>query len=160
MGISGHGVNYKAVFTDTDVALPAAVLQRGENKDGEFIFVQANGAIAQYNAVGVTGAGQAADLTTTTYAASAVIGFAQVAVADDEYFWLWVGKGGGTGSGIKGNVAASYAAYAPMNTTATDGVVDDAATKIIGGVVGVATDGGSGSVVELMAAGPITKVTA
>ena len=157
---SSRGVNYKTTFTGTDVALPASLLQRGNNEKGEFIFVQANGAIAQYNAVGVTGAGQAADLTTTTYASSAVIGFAQVAVADDEYFWLWVGKGGGTDSGIKGNVAASYAAYAAMNTTTTDGVVDDAATKIIGGVVGLTTDGGSGSAVELMAAGPIVKVTA
>lgn len=159
------GVNYKVAYadpasSDSLISLPASLLQRGENKDGEFIFVQAGGAIDQYAAIGVTGSGQATELTTTTYAASAVIGFAQIDVADNEYFWLWVGKGGGTGSGIKGLVAANYAAFAAINTTATAGVVDDAATKILGGVVGLTTDGGSGSAVELMAAGNIIKVTA
>lgn len=159
MGTS-RGVDYLRTFTGTDVALPAGLLQRGQNNKGEFIFVQANGAIVVNAAVGINGAGQAVELTTTTYASSAVIGFAQVVAADDEYLWVFVGKGGGTGSGIKGLVAANYAAFAPMNTTATDGVCDDAATKIIGGVVGLTTDGGSGSAVELMAAGLITKVTA
>jgi hypothetical protein len=161
MGQSSFGLNYKTTFVDTGtLSLPAGLLQRGTNNDGEFIFVQANGAIDQYAAVGVTGAGQAAMLTTTTYAASTVIGFAQVAVADNEYFWLWVGSGGGTGRGIYGKVAASYVAYAAINTTAVAGVVDDAATKVLGGVNGLTTDGGSGSSVELMASGSIVKVTA
>jgi hypothetical protein len=156
---SSFGVNYKTTFLSTN-PLPAGLLNRGENKAGEFIFCLAGGTIAQYAAVGVTGAGTATELTTTTYASSAVVGFAQVAVASGEYFWLWVGKGGGTNSGIKGKVAANYAAFAVINTTATAGVTDDAATKILGGVVGLTTDGGSGSSVELMAAGNIIKVTA
>ena len=159
MGQSSFGINYKKTFT-TATPLPAGLLNRGETREGSFMFVLAGGAIAQYAAVGVTGAGTATELTTTTYAASAVIGFAQVAVASGEYFWLWVGKGGGTSSGIKGKVAASYVAFAAINTTATAGVVDDAATKILGGVVGLTTDGGSGSSVELMAASEIIKVTA
>lgn len=160
MGQSSFGINYKKTYTTTDVALPAGLLQRGTNNKGEFIFVLAGGTIAQYAAVGVTGAGTATELTTTTYAASAVVGFAQTAVASGEYFWLWVGCGGGTGKGIYGKVAASYVAYAAINTTAVAGVVDDAATKVLGGVNGLTTDGGSGSSVELMASGPITKVTA
>ena len=153
------GVNYKKTFLSTDVALPAAVLARGNNKFGEFLFCLAGGAIAQYAAVGVTSAGSATELTTTTYAASMAVGFAQVAVASGEYFWLWIGNGGGTNSGIKGKVAASYAAYGVIHTTATAGVVDDAATKVLGGVVGLTTDGGSGSSVELFAVTVIHKVT-
>lgn len=158
----GFGVNYKKTFTEDEslLGLPASLLSRGECPEGEFIFVQANGSILQYGAVGIDKDGQAAELTTTTYAASSAIGFAQVAAADDDYLWVWVGKGGGAGSGIKGLVAADYAAYAVMNTTATDGVCDDAATKIIGGVVGLTSDAGSGSAVELYAAGTIIKVTA
>lgn len=160
MGQSSFGINYKRTWTSTDPSIPATVLNRGETKDGAFIFCLAGGAIAQYAAVGVTGAGTATELTTTTYASSSAVGFAQVAVASGEYFWLWVGKGGGTNSGIKGKVAASYVAYAVINTTAVAGVTDDAATKILGGVVGLTTDGGSGSSVELYACGHIIKVTA
>lgn len=155
-----RGVNYKATFTGTNIPLPAGLLQRGEDKAGEFIFVKASAAIAQYAWVGVDGEGDAAELTTTTYASSAVFGVAQVAFAASDYGWIWVGKGGGTSSGIKGKVAASYAAFALINTTATAGVSDDAATKILGGVVGLTTDGGAGSSIELMASGFITKVTA
>lgn len=159
MGQSSFGINYKTTFTGTDTPLPATVLARGETVDGAFVFCLAGANIAQYAAVGVTGAGSATELTTTTYAASSLIGFAQVAVASGAYFWLWVGKGGGTGKGIYGKVAANYAAYAVMHTTATAGVVDDAATKVLGGVVGLTTDGGSGSSVELHAADVIIKVT-
>lgn len=161
MSASGSfGVNYKKTYGTDPAVIPAKVLDRGSDKDGEYVFVQANGAIAQYAWVGIDGSGQAAELTTTTYASSCAIGVAQFALADNEYGWVWVGKGGGTGKGIKGKVAASYAAFAVINTTATAGVADDAATKILGGVVGLTTDGGSGSSVELYAAGLITKNTA
>lgn len=159
-GSGSFGVNYKKSYGTDPAIFPAKVLDRGQDKVGEFIFVQADGAIAQYAWVGITGAGQAAELTTTTYASVGVIGVAQVALADNEYGWVWVGRGGGTSTGIKGKVAASYVAFALINTTATAGVVDDAATKILGGVVGLTTDGGSGSSIELHAAGLITKVTA
>jgi len=158
---STFGINYKRTYAVADIVnLPAGLRTRGENNFGSFIFVVASAGIAQFAAVGVNGAGSAAELTTTTYATSAAVGFAQVAVLSGEYFWLWVGKGGGTGSGIKGNVAASYAAGALINTTATAGLVDDAATKILGGVVGLTTAGGATVAVELMAAGYIIKVTA
>jgi len=164
MSVSGSfGINSTRTYTTTyPGGLPAKPLDRGSDKRGDWLFCQASAAIAQYAAVGVNGSGAAAELTTTTYAASAALGFAQVAVASGEYFWLWVGGvgGGGTSSGIKGKVAASYVAFALMNTTATAGVVDDAATKILGGVVGLTTDGGSGSAVELQSSGNIIKVTA
>ena len=164
MSVSGSfGVNSTRTYTSAyPGGLPAKLLDRGSDKTGDWLFVQASAAIAQYASVGVNGSGAAAELTTTTYAASAAIGFAQVAVASGEYFWLWVGGvgGGGSGVGIRGKVAASYVAFALMNTTATAGVVDDAATKILGGVVGITTDGGAGSAVELQSSGNIIKVTA
>lgn len=162
MALTGsYGVNStKTWTTDSANGLPAKLKDIASDKRGKWMFVLASAAIAQYAAVGIDGSGNAAELTTTTYASSAAFGFAQVAIASGSYGWVWVGEGGGTGSGIKGKVAASYAAFAVINTTATAGVVDDAATKILGGVVGLTTDGGSGSSVELMAAAVIHKVTA
>lgn len=157
------GVNSTRTYTSSyPGGLPAKPLDVGSDKRGEWLFVSASAAIAQYAFVGITGSGVAAELTTTTYASSASIGVAQVAFASGEYGWVWVGGagGGGTGVGIKGKVAASYVAFAQMNTTATAGVVDDAATKLLGGVVGLTTDGGSGSSVELQSSGTIIKVTA
>ena len=54
--------------------------------------------------------------------------------------------GGGVGSGIKGKAAASYAAKANLNTTATAGVADDASTTKIAYVVGLETLVGAGTV--------------
>ena len=54
--------------------------------------------------------------------------------------------GGGVGSGIKVKAAASYAADANLQTTATAGVVDDASTTLIKNVVGLTTLVGAGTV--------------
>jgi hypothetical protein len=155
------GVNYTRSYTSTyPGGLPAAPLDRGSNRDGEFVFIKATAAIAQYAWVGIDGEGDAAELTTTTYASSCAIGVAQVAIASGEYGWVFVGKGGGTGSGIKGLFSANYAAFAVVNSTATAGVADDAATKVLGGVVGLTLVGGVQASAELYAAGLIVKVTA
>lgn len=159
--IGSSGVNYTRVWTtDSANGLPAKPLDIGSSKDGKFMFVKAGGTIAQYAWVGIDGEGDAAELTTTTYASVAAFGVAQVAAVANDYLWVFIGEGGGTGSGIKGKVAANYAAFAVINTTATAGVADDAATKILGGVVGLTTDGGSGSSIELLAPAVIHKVTA
>ena len=157
--VGSFGVNYTKAYSADPAIWEAKVLTRGANTKGSWIFVLASAAIDQYAFCGVDGEGDAAELTTTTYAASSIIGVAQVALASGEYGWLWTGNGGGTGSGIKGKVAANYAAFAPLQSTATAGVADDAATKVLGGAVGLTTDGGSGSSIELHAAGFIIKVT-
>lgn len=157
------GVNSTTTFLLTNAyGLPAKLLDVGTDKRGQWVFVKASAAIAQYAWVGIDGSGNAAELTTTTYASSAAIGVTQVAFASADYGWVWVGGvgGGGTGVAIKGKVAASYVAFALINTTATAGVADDAATKILGGVTGLTTDSGSGSSIELQSSGPIIKVTA
>jgi hypothetical protein len=152
------GVNYKKVWDGTTIPLPAKVGDVGSDINGEFLFVQASGAIAQYAFVAISDDGQAAELTTTNAtSANLQVGAAQVAAADNEYLWVWVGGlgGGGVGTGIKGKCAASYAADANLNTTATAGVADDASTTKIANVVGLTTLTGAGTV-ELKSTGHLT----
>lgn len=154
-GSGSFGVNYKKSFTGTELPLPATVGAVGSLPEGKFIFVQADGAVAQYAFVKISDDGQADELTTTNAGSNNLqIGVAQVAAADNEYLWVWIGGpgGGGVGSGIKGKVAASYAADANLNTTATDGVADDTSTTRIHNVVGLSTVVGAGSV-ELKSSG-------
>jgi len=135
------GVNYKTVFTTANnLSLPAKLRTVGSLPEGEFVFVQADGAIDQYGFVKIEQDGQAAMLTTTNAGSNGLlVGVAQVAAADNEYLWVWVGglNGGGAGKGIKGKVAAGYVAKANLNTTATAGVADDTATTKISYVVGL-----------------------
>jgi hypothetical protein len=132
------GVNYEKVFTNADEGLPAKVGDLGSGKYGDFVFV----------------AGQAAEAAGTTGVSQ--IGVAQVAAADDQYLWVWIGgaQSGGTGSGIKGKIAASYVALAELYTTAAAGVADDtsaAGVKIVGCVALANTTGAEA--VELKAVG-------
>ena len=148
------GVNYDKVFLNADEGLPAKVGDVGSSKLGDFVFVQANGAIAQYAFVTISDAGQAAEAAGDTGVSQ--IGVAQVAAADDEYLWVWIGgaHSGGTGSGIKGKIAASYVALADLHTTAAAGVADDtsgAGVKIVGCVALDDTTGAEA--VELKAVG-------
>ena len=155
-GSGSFGVNYKKTFTGTELPLPASVGAVGSLPEGKFIFVQADGAVAQYAFVKISDDGQADELTTTNAGSNNLqVGVAQVAAADNEYLWVWIGGpgGGGVGSGIKGKCAASYAADKNLYTTATDGVADDdTATVLIKNVVGLTTLTGA-STVELKSTG-------
>jgi hypothetical protein len=140
--VGSFGVNYKKTFTADTLPLPVPVTTVGSLVEGDFVFVQADGAIDQYGFVKIEADGQAAMLTTTNAGSNALmVGVAQVAAADNEYLWVWVGgpMGGGVGKGIRGKVAASYVAKANLNTTATAGVADDASTTLIKGGVGLAS---------------------
>lgn len=158
-GSGSFGVNYKRTFDATTVpSLPAKIGDVGSCPDGEFIFVQADGAIAQYAFVKISDDSQAVELTTTNAGSNNLqVGVAQISALDNEYLWVWVGGvgGGGVGTGIKGKVAASYAADANLNTTATAGVADDASTTKIANVVGLTTVVGAGTV-ELKSTGYLT----
>jgi hypothetical protein len=147
MSITGSfGVNYKTTYslsaTSPYLNLPAKVTTVGSSPEGEFVFVQADGAIDQYAFVKIEADGQAAMLTTTNAGSQGLlVGVAQVAFADNEYGWVWVGglNGGGVGKGIRGKVLANYVAKNNLNTTATAGVADDTSTTKIAYVVGLAS---------------------
>jgi len=143
------GINFKKTYDATVIPLPAKITDLGSCPEGEFLFVQADGAIDQYAFVKIEADGQAAMLTTTNAGSNNLqVGVAQVAALDNEYLWVWIGGpgAGGAGTGIKGKLAASYAAKANINTTATAGVGDDASTTRIQNVVGLTTLTGAGTV--------------
>lgn len=153
--VGSFGVNAKKTWDGTSSPLPAHVGAVGSTPEGDYMFVQADGAVAQYAFVKISDDGQADELTTTNAGSNNLqVGVAQIAAADNEYLWVWVGGvgGGGVGSGIRGKCAASYAADANLNTTAADGVADDTSTTRIQNVVGLTTLTGAGTV-ELKSTG-------
>jgi len=153
--VGSFGVNAKKTWDGVTIPLPAKVGTIGAAPEGEYMFVQADGAVAQYAFVKISDDSQAIELTTTNAGSNNLqVGVAQIAAADNEYLWVWVGgvAGGGVGSGVRGKAAASYVADANLNTTATAGVADDASTTKIQNVVGLTTLTGAGTV-ELKSTG-------
>ena len=138
-GSGSFGVNFKKVWDGVSSPLPAKLKDVGHSTEGSFVFVQANGAIAQYDFVHIDTEGQAAKCTTTLAAQTSQVGAAQIAAADNEYLWVWIGgeQGGGTGKGIKGSILTGYVAKNTLYTTATGGSADDTATTKLIGVVGL-----------------------
>lgn len=149
------GVNTKKVWA-SDAVLPAKLGDIASDTDGEYMFVKAGASVAQYAFVLISDA----FLATETSGASTIVqhvGVAQVALAANEFGWVWIGgpAGGGVGKGIRGKIAASYVANTPLLTTATAGVADDAGSTTIKNVSGtVATTGAAN--VELKSTGYLT----
>lgn len=135
-GIIGVSLTTTTAGTTTDGADAKFTLgQRASGSDNtEWVYVQASGAITQYDAVGIDENFQAAALTTAIADDGWQIGFAQVAFADNEFGWVC-----SRGANISARVAASCAADVALYTTATAGVLDDASTSQtkIDGVVAV-----------------------
>lgn len=143
------GVNFEATTTTASFVLGEKCEDSG---GGSWVYVQANGTIAQYDAVKVDHDFQAAALTTTISGSEPTdVAVAQIAFADNEYGWVWEGPGGGTGLGIKVNVLASCATDVKIYTTATAGKLDDTATDLVQGLMITATNGGSTAAVECYA---------
>lgn len=98
--------------------------------NGEYVYVKASGAVAQYALVKISSDGNwtAAEGTTTLLPSTepAMVGVAQVAIADTSYGWVWRGKGI-----ARCKFAASCVQDVKIYTTATGGVVDDAATTLV-----------------------------
>ena len=130
----------------------AGLLDRFCTADGkEYMYVQASGAIAQYDVVAIDEDGQAAKITKALADDSHKVGAAQVAFADNEYGYVQI-KGPTTI-----NVLASAAADAVLYTSATAGSLDDdgtSQTKIAGLVATAAVGGSAGSVAALAAIEP------
>ena len=100
----------------------------------EWVYVQANGAITQYDCVGIDESWQAGAITTAMVNDGWKVGVAQVAFADNEYGWV---ARRGAGSNLKVRAAASCAADVQLFTTATAGVLDDVSgtLNLIRGIV-------------------------
>ena len=125
------GVDFAATPTTADHTLGTCVA----GSDGtEWVYVQANGAIAQYDAVGVDENYQAAALTKAMADDGYVIGAAQAAFADDDYGWVAT-----KGSNVKVNLLTLCAADVALYTSATAGKLDDTSTSQtkIDGIVAV-----------------------
>jgi hypothetical protein len=103
--------------------------------------VKASGAITQYDICHITAANLAISSTTAlvgTAARPTVLGVAQIAVADTEYFWIPIGPFTLREDGVtafKVNAAVSCATSVKLCTTINAGVVDDApSTGVIQGL--------------------------
>lgn len=150
------GVNYKKSFGTDPAVIEHKLGDIGSDIDGEWMFVKASAAVAQYAFVLVTDTFAVAE----TSGASTIVqhvGVAQVALLTNEYAWVWIGgpAGGGVGKGIKGKIAASYVANTPLLTTAAAGVADDAGSTTIKNVSATTLTTGAASV-ELKSTGYLT----
>lgn len=111
-----------------------------ETKGATYQYFKAAGSIAAYSLCTVQNDFDAEEGTTTTSGAKPTLCcIPQFAVADLEYFWAPVGPFGpyreDGSTTFKVNAAASCAASVKLYTTATDGVVDDAATDLVAGLL-------------------------
>lgn len=115
------GANITLPTTSAEFALG----QLGEGADAtRWVYVQASGAITQYNAVAIDEDYTARSVTSALAGAGHRPGFAQVAFADNEYGWVAL-----SGSNIKVRAASSCAADCLLyvgTTGLSAGVVDDA----------------------------------
>lgn len=125
------GVNPFEVSTTAEFRLGTVA----HGSDGsEWVYVAAEGAITQYDAVAVDENFDAVALTKALADAGHAIAFAQVAFTDEQFGWVLKR---GQGANYRVRVAANYVADAALYTTGTAGVLDDASTSqtLVRGVV-------------------------
>lgn len=150
------GVNFRKSFGTDPAIVEAKLGDIGSDTDGEWMYVKAGAAVAQYAFVLISDA----FVATETSGASTIVqhvGVAQAALAANEFAWVWVGgpAGGGVGKGIRGKIAASYVANTPLLTTASSGVADDAGSTTIKNVSGTVATVAAANV-ELKSTGYLT----
>lgn len=106
-----------------------------EAGDINYMYLHANGAIAQYNLVTIDADFEAADGTSATSGTRPTrCGISQLTVADNEYFWAPIGPFP-EAAGFQVNAALNCAKDVKLYTTGVDGVVDDTAVDLIEGLV-------------------------
>lgn len=122
-----------------------------EHSDGNsYVYVQASGAISQYDYVCIDEDYQAAAGTKASVDDGHQIGFAQVAFADNEYGWV------ATKGRVEVNALASLALDTALYTSGTAGKLDDDTTSQtkIDGVVAVESNGTATGNVTMIATFP------
>ena len=130
---------------------------RGRGQDNQqYVYVQASGAIDQYDCVLIDEDFQAVSSLHANAGASHLAGWPQVAMADNEYGWAVL-----SGSNFLGNVADNTTADAQLYFSSTAGTLNSLATQGAGtayvaldGVVVVAAASGGGAS-ELLATYPV-----
>lgn len=136
-----HSVTSK-VGVDLDAVDSSPVHTLGEivctSNGAEYQYVRADEALAQYAAVKIDDDFECSELTTTLSGAEPTrVGVPQIAFADTEYGWVAI-------SGpLTVLAAANCAADVKVYTTATAGVIDDAATDLVQGLKLTAACGGA-----------------
>lgn len=117
------GVN--PFVTDTTAQFKLGQLAHGSD-GSHWVYVEAGGAITQYDYLCVDEEFTALTGTKTNVDAGHLICFAQVAFASGEFGWVLKS---GQGANYKVRVRANYVADATLYTTASGGVLDDASTS-------------------------------
>lgn len=139
------GIDVTATSTTEDFTLG----DRHTGNDGSvWVYCQADGAITDDGYVVLLDEAFQADLIDTSNSDGAFgqpVGVARVAFADNEYGWIQVS--GTANIRVKANAAANTA----LNTSSTDGVLDDDAasgTEVVDGIIITTAAGGGESTVE------------
>lgn len=133
------GANYSGTETSPVFRLGDVDTGTGNSR---WVYVQADGAIAQYDYVCIDEDFQARAGTKTNVDAGHIIGVAIVAFADNEYGWVCLA--GTSYEGLKVNALANCAADIALYTSATAGKLDDdssSQTRIEGIVLDTANGG-------------------
>jgi len=155
------GVDLDAVTAGTTTDGAGAPMTLGAKVTGTdgttWLFVQAGSAITQYDCVGIDENYQAVPLTDAIAGAGHMIGFAQVAFADNEFGWVAI-----EGSNIQCRVAASVVQDTQLWSFTVAGVLEDASTAgaiEIHGVVAVASVSTATTNTEIIARAPYATWT-
>lgn len=155
------GVDLTKLYTGTTTDGEDAPFTLGERHSGsdnsEWVFVQAGGAITQYDCVTIDENYQAVAAATTATVAGHMVGFAQVAFTDNQFGWVAL-----NGSNITCRIAGSCAADVQLYLSGTAGVLDDTSTGVlIRGVTAVTTNSTTAaSTSEIIAMNPSGTATA
>lgn len=108
-------------------------------RGAEYVYCKAAAAITAYQLCSLDNSGEAVPGTTTTSGSRPTqFVIPQFAVADDEYFWAPKGPFFLREDGVskfKVKAAVNCQKDVKLYTTATDGVVDDAATDLVAGLL-------------------------
>lgn len=123
-----------------------------DNRGGEWMLVKAGEALTAYSLCHVTNASleagtylvemtEAADLATPSGPKVLGLVLNTIVVATNPYFWLWMGPGGGYGSGIKVRAENTTKGNLLYPLAGTAGAVDDANVdeSVISGLFTLAT---------------------
>lgn len=142
------GANIAVTTTTQDFPLGTKIAQTDNQ---EYVYVQADGAITQYYAVGIDENFQAGHLTTTMAGDGWFVGLAQVAFADNDYGWVCI-----AGSNVNGVVEASCKVDSPLYAGATAGVLREDSTggTKLDGIINVVSGGTEATTVEMIMTWP------